>query len=44
MKENEFELSQTPGDGISSLRFSPFDNELLIVSSWDKVYIFFYIV
>lgn len=38
MKENEFELEQTPDDGITSLRFSPFNNELLIVSSWDKVW------
>jgi len=33
---NEYELTQPPGDGISSLRFAPSGSQLL-VSSWDSV-------
>ncbi len=29
-------LAAPPGDGISSLSFSPVKNELLLVSSWDS--------
>jgi hypothetical protein len=31
------ELSSPPFDGISSLRFSPFNSAHLLVSSWDAV-------
>lgn len=33
--ENEYTLSSPPKDGISSLAFSPYNNHLLLVSSWN---------
>ena len=33
----EFELRDPPKDGVSSLNFSQFSNNLLLSTSWDKV-------
>lgn len=34
---SQFELIDPPTDGITHVCFSPYDNNLLLVSSWDKV-------
>ncbi|KAJ2786177.1 mitotic spindle checkpoint protein Bub3 [Coemansia javaensis] len=32
----QFELSQPPGDGVSSVRFHPADDGALLIGSWDQ--------
>lgn len=32
---NEFEISESPRDGISAVKFGPFSDTLLLASSWD---------
>jgi len=40
-KGHQFELAQNPSDAISAVKFSPYDPNRLLVSSWDKgVYLY----
>lgn len=34
---SQYELRDPPTDGITQICFSPYNKDLLLVSSWDKV-------
>lgn len=34
---SQYELRDPPADGITQICFSPYNKDLLLVSSWDKV-------
>lgn len=34
---SQYPLNNPPSDGISEVCFSPYDNDILLVASWDGV-------